>query len=100
LGAHSVTLTCTASIDSVTGYNFYRGTAAGAENFSTPINGSTPISTCGFIDTNVSAGVTYFYVAQAVVVNGSSTTTSANSNEAGSGPVPIAPATNLKAVPQ
>lgn len=62
--SHSVTLSCTASTSSgVTGYNFYRGSASGAES-TTPLNAS-PVSTCGYVDTNVLALTQYFYNAKA-----------------------------------
>jgi len=65
-GGHQVTLSCSAptSGGTVTGYNFYRGTAAGGES-STPLN-SSPVSTCSFIDTaSLVEGQEYFYTAKA-----------------------------------
>jgi hypothetical protein len=62
--SHQVTLSCTASTSSgVTGYNFYRGTTAGGEA-AAPLN-SSPVTACGYADTNVTALTQYFYVAKA-----------------------------------
>ena len=77
-GTHDVTLTWTPSASSgVVGYDIYRGTTAGKESL-TPLN-SPPVSGASFVDTNVQAGQTYYYVVTAVGSNG--TTQSAVSNE-------------------
>jgi hypothetical protein len=88
---HSVMLSWTASTSAAGcvspctfGYNVYRGTTAGGENLSTPLNGSTPITALTFQDTSVAVGtssVTYFYVIEAVETSGGVTLASANSNE-------------------
>jgi hypothetical protein len=60
----------------VVGYNIYRGTSSGGEG-STPLN-STPISSTSYVDVNVTAGTTYYYVLTSVGMNG---VQSAPSNE-------------------
>jgi hypothetical protein len=60
----------------IVGYNVYRGTTSGGES-STPLN-STPINGTGYVDTNVTAGMTYYYVVTSVGSNG---VQSAPSNE-------------------
>ena len=61
--SHSVTLTWTASASSgVTGYNIYRSQTNGGPY--TQLN-STAISGTSYVDTSVSAGQTYYYVATA-----------------------------------
>ena len=78
-GTHDVTLTWKPSVSSgVIGYDIHRGTTSGGES-SAPLN-SSPVSSDSFVDTNVQAGLTYYYVVTAVGSNG--TTQSADSNEA------------------
>ena len=78
-GSHDVILTWTASSSTgVVGYKIYRGTSSAGES-STPLN-STPINATIYADTNVTAGVTYYYVVTAVAADGG--TQSADSNEA------------------
>jgi hypothetical protein len=60
----------------VVGYNVYRGTSPGGES-STPLN-STPVSGTSYVDVNVTAGMTYYYVLTSVGANG---VQSAPSNE-------------------
>jgi hypothetical protein len=60
----------------IEGYNVYRGTTSGGES-STPLN-STPINGTSYVDTNVTAGMTYYYVVTSVGSNGAQ---SAPSNE-------------------
>ena len=63
--AHSVTLTWTASTTTgVTGYNIYRGTTAGGENYTTPLNSALVTGTT-YVDTTVSPLTTYYYTAEA-----------------------------------
>ena len=104
--AHGVTLGWTASASAascvspcVFSYNVYRGTAAGGEDMSTPIN-SSPVLGTAFVDANVTLGNTYFYVVEAVEVTGTLTLTSAPSNEASATfPSAPSPATGLVAKP-
>lgn len=68
-GCHFVQLSWTASASSgVTGYNIYRGTAAGAES-TTPINSGGPVAGTNFTDVNTVSGTKYYYVIKAT--NGS-----------------------------
>jgi hypothetical protein len=61
-GCHFIQLTWAASTSAgVTGYNIYRGTAAGGES-STPLNTGGPVSGLSFADTNTVSGTTYYYV--------------------------------------
>jgi hypothetical protein len=60
----------------VVGYDVYRGTTPGGES-STPLN-STPVSGTTYVDSNVTAGTTYYYVLTSVGSNGAQ---SAPSNE-------------------
>jgi titin len=77
-GSHDVILSWTASSTSgVVGYNVYRGTTSGGES-STPLN-AAPINGTGYVDTSVTAGMTYYYVVTSVGSNG---VQSAPSNEA------------------
>ncbi len=52
----------------VIGYDVYRGTASGGES-GTPIN-SAPVNTTTYVDANVKAGTTYYYVLRAIAANG------------------------------
>lgn len=69
-----------------TGYNVYRGTTSGGENYSSPVNGSIPVTTLSysggdvytFTDTGLTNGVEYFYTVKAI----SSTSESQPSDEA------------------
>jgi len=55
-----------------TGYNIYRGTTPGGENYSSPINGSTMVTTTTYSDTTAVAGTTYYYTVEANTVVGPS----------------------------
>jgi len=58
------------------GYNVYRGTVAGGEDYTNPVNGSTPVTTPDngpgtnnmfmYSDTKVTDGTEYFYTVKAV----------------------------------
>jgi len=60
----------------VVGYDIYRGSASGGES-STPLN-PTPIEGTKYVDENVKAGATYYYVLTSVGADGAQ---SAHSNE-------------------
>jgi autotransporter-associated beta strand protein len=76
--ATQINLSWTAPGGTVTGYNVYRGTSPGGENYSAPLNGGTPVTTTTYSDTTAAPGTTYYYTVEAVNVSGSS----AASNEA------------------
>jgi hypothetical protein len=59
--AHSVTLNWTASTSNIVGYNVYRGNVSGGPYAQIGFTGGT-----AYVDTNVSSGQTYYYVATAV----------------------------------
>ena len=63
MASHNVNLQWAASTDSVSGYNIYRGSAAGQE---TTLLTPTPITTLTFDDTTETAGV-WFYVVKSVL---------------------------------
>jgi hypothetical protein len=69
-----VDLSWTAPSGTVTGYNVYRGTSAGAESV-TPLN-SSPLTATTFRDTTVSPLTTYFYTVKAVNSGGASAASS------------------------
>ena len=78
-GSHDVILSWTASPTAdVIGYNIYRGTISGGES-STALN-SGPVSGTSYTDSNVTAGVEYYYRVTSVLSNGD--TQSSASNEA------------------
>lgn len=97
-GNHCVVLNWTASSDGAAnptlGYNVYKGSTAGGENISTPLNGTTLSATncptsgaCTFTDNSVSVGQNVFYVVKASL-NG---TESVASNEISVKVSPAAP---------
>lgn len=74
-------------VANATGYNIYRGTAAGGEDYTHPVNGATPVTTKDtgpgvmnmfmYSDTiGLTNGTEYFYTVKAV--NGSSQSTPSN----------------------
>ena len=70
-------LSWSSSVGTITGYNVFRGTAAGGES-TTPLNSTPlPVGTTSFKDTGVIAGNSYYYVVQAI----DGPAASANSNE-------------------
>ncbi|MGA7622117.1 MAG: choice-of-anchor D domain-containing protein [Candidatus Acidiferrales bacterium] len=73
---HNVTLTWSASVSAVIGYNVYRGTTSGGP-YSTKLNSSL-ITALQYSDTTVASGQTYYYVVTAV---NSSNIESADSNQ-------------------
>jgi autotransporter-associated beta strand protein len=82
-----INLSWTAPSGTVSGYNIYRGTTVGGENYSTPLNGGTLVATTSYNDTTASAGTTYYYTVMAVNASGSS----AASGEANALTYPAAP---------
>ncbi len=62
------------AVPDVTGYNVYRATSPGAQNFLNPINGSTPVNSPSysgspyrvFTDSSASQGIRYYYRVKAV----------------------------------
>ena len=73
VGAGQITLNWTDAAHAVNGYNIYRGTSPGGENFNSPINGSTLVTADTYPDTNLSSSTTYYYTVEAVNNGGSST---------------------------
>ncbi len=70
--SHSVTLTWTwaqGAGDPATGFHVQRATVAGGPYTTV---GTVPAATLGFLDTSVTAGVTYFYVVSAFNPGGDS----------------------------
>lgn len=61
--SHNVNLSWTASADASSGYNVYRGTAAGQE---TTLLTATPITATTYDDTTETAGI-WFYAVKSVV---------------------------------
>jgi len=63
-----------------TGYNIYRGTTSGGENYSSPVNGGTPVNQTSYsggsiywyTDTGLTNGQEYFYTVKAVAECGES----------------------------
>ncbi len=63
-------------VSGATGYNVFRGTASGGEDYAHPVNGSTPVTTLDsgpgvtnmllFSDTGLTNGTQYFYTVEAV----------------------------------
>lgn len=93
--AHSVSLSWTASTDTVDGYQVYRSTTSGAESTSTtPIN-TALITGTTYTDTTVSIGTQYFYEVRAQVTVNGIVTQSVVSNEVESVVIVPFPPTNL-----
>jgi len=90
----------------VVGYNIYRGSSAGKEDMTAPVNSALIFGT-SYEDANVTLGSTYVYVVQAVGFPGGLNSTaapllSALSNEAAvvfAVPLVIAPPTNVQGTP-
>jgi hypothetical protein len=83
-GAHDIILSWTASATSgIAGYNIFRGTTSGGES-TTPMN-SLPIAGTTYVDENVLAGQTYYYIVTAL---GSSGTAQSGASAEASATVP------------
>lgn len=58
-----------------TGYNVYRSTVAGGQNYASPVNGSVPVNTVSYpggatftyTDTGLTNGTTYYYTVKTLV---------------------------------
>jgi hypothetical protein len=88
-GDGSVSLNWTPNSDAdLAGYNLYRATTSPVPTTGTPVNGSTLLTSPGYIDTGLSNGTTYHYVVVAVDNVGNASTASA---EAVATPVPSGP---------
>ena len=62
----TINLSWTAPSEAVAGYNVYRGTTPGGENYSTPLNGNLPVTGTSYSDATGAAGTTYYYTVVAV----------------------------------
>ena len=81
VSAAQVNLSWTPPSGVVSGYNVYRGTTSGGENYSTPLNGGTLLTGTTYSDTTAGAGTTYYYTVEAVnavASSGASTEASAS----------------------
>ena len=88
--AHQVTLSCTPSTSVVVGYNVYRE-LTGTATF-TKLT-AAPVVACGYVDTAVSAGVSYTYAMTAVNASGEESVMSAPAIAV----VPVTAPTGVKA---
>jgi hypothetical protein len=78
------------------GYNIYRGTTVGGENYSASVNGSTPVNAlsylgsdwCRFTDTGRTDGVEYFYTVKAVYSWGESAASGEDSDIVSANAIP------------
>jgi len=92
-GSGKVTLYWTA-LNGASGYNVYRGTTTGGEDYNHPVNGASPVNAASYSgspmdmysDTGLVNGTQYFYTVKAVY----GSTQSAASNEDGDVPDPAA----------
>ena len=73
-----INLSWTAPSGAVAGYNVYRGTTPGGENYAAPVNGGALVGGTSYSDTTAVAGTAYYYTVKAVNAAGGS----AASNEA------------------
>ena len=95
-GVPHVCLTWVASVSTgVTGYNVYRATAAGGENYATPLN-SAPVTSVMYYDTTDVVGTTYYYTVTAIGTGG---VMSAPSLEV-SAQIPVPPSAPTTLVPK
>lgn len=78
------------------GYNVYRGTNSGGENYTTPVNGGTPVTTESysgsgiytFTNTGLTNGTEYFYTVKAVADCGESQPSNEDSDVADPAGIP------------
>jgi Bacterial Ig domain len=56
------------SVAGATGYNVYRRLASGTYDFSSPLNGATPVGAATFTDATAVDGTTYRYVVRSVLI--------------------------------
>lgn len=91
-----------------TGYNIYRATVSGGQNYVTPVNGATPVTALSFpgsktftyTDTGLTNGTEHFYTVKAVNSGGESVVSNEDSDIVDSSAIPWgdAPAVVLGAV--
>jgi predicted RNA-binding protein with TRAM domain len=90
-GNTTVSLSWTAPVSNggsaVTGYNVYEGTSSGGENYSSPVNGGTLVTSTTMAVTGLTNATTYYFTVKAVNAIGSS----AASNEAWAIPAATVP---------
>ncbi len=94
-GAGKITLYWT-QVANATGYNLYRGTTSGGEDYAHPVNGSTPINTHSYSgspmdmysDTGLTNGTPYFYTVKAVYGSGESQPSNEDSDSPDAAAVP------------
>ena len=71
-GSTAINLSWTAPSGTVSGYNIYRSSTSGGENYSgTLLNGSAPWNSTSYSDTTSSGNTTYYYTVEAVNTSGS-----------------------------
>ena len=71
-----INLSWTAPSGAISGYNVYRGTTPGGENYASPINGGALVAATSYNDASAVAGVAYYYTVEAVNASGSSAASS------------------------
>ena len=92
-GDASVSLSWTPNSEAdLRGYNLYRSLVTPVPTTGTPVNGGTPLTSAGHIDTGLSNGTTYHYVVVAVdnAGNGSTPSADAFATPVASGPHALA----------
>lgn len=83
-------------VPNATGYNVYRGTASGEENYSSPVNGATPVTTrifsgsdiFTFTDTGLQADTEYYYTVKAITGCGETQASNEDSATTSAGAIP------------
>ncbi|MDQ3677522.1 MAG: hypothetical protein M3401_12090 [Actinomycetota bacterium] len=72
------------SVAGAAGYNVYRRTSAGSYNFSSPLNGASPVAGTTYSDITAVNATTYLYTVRAVIIGaGSAQVESVDSAESG-----------------